>query len=151
MGARDVSVTVIFDQKGSEVYTVPVAASVQAAVEEMNKRRVGSVVVMDEHGKVAGIFTERDVLVRVVAANRDPSTTPVREVMTADLKLMDVNTTVGEAMELMTEGRARHIPVMDGDRVVGLVSIGDITRWILKLRQSEVDNMKAYLFGEYSG
>ena len=116
----------------------------------MNSHRVGSVMVKDSE-RVVGIFTERDVLTRVVAADRDPNTTSVREVMTEKFKFIMRDTSIEDAMQVMTEKRVRHLPVMDGEELIGLLSIGDMTRWLLKVNEMEAENLRRYVFSDYPG
>ena len=128
--------------KGRNVFVVEPDAPVRRAVRIMNDRGVGSLLVMEPPERApAGIFTERDVLRRVVDAGRDPETTLVADVMTRDLITIHPDTRIGEAMTLMTEHRARHLPVLDAGEVVGMVSIGDVTRWV-SMNQEEL--LKAY-------
>jgi len=150
MSLNEVTVAAILAEKGATVHSVDHQAAVGDAVAEMNRRRVGSILVMRGE-EVVGIFTERDVLTRVVEGGRVASETAVREVMTEDLQRISPQTSVEEAMSVITRNRARHLPVFDGDRLAGLVSIGDILRWLLKLNENEATNLKRYLFGEYPG
>ena len=150
MGLNKVSVTVVLKEKSASVYAIAVDSTVAAAVSEMNRHRVGSIMVKDS-GRVVGIFTERDVLTRVVSAGRDPNSTPVREVMTEQFKFITPETSVEDAMQVMTEKRVRHLPVMDGERLLGLVSIGDITHLLLKANEIEAENLRRYVFNDYPG
>jgi len=143
-------VTAILSEKGNHVYQTSPDSSVADAVHLMNQHHIGSLVVSNQ-GEVVGIFTERDVLVRVVAEGRDPKLTPVKNVMTADLKRITPGTTIAQTMSLMTEKRARHLPVIDNGELVGMISIGDVTRYLMKLNESEIENMKDYVFGSYPG
>ena len=150
MPLNKVSVTILLKEKSTSVYCIAVDSTVDAAVSEMNRQRVGSIVVKDGD-KVAGIFTERDVLTRIVAAGRDPKATAVKEVMTADFLSITKDTSVEDAMQMMTDKRVRHLPVFDGEQLLGLISIGDVTRWLLKVNEMEAENLRNYVFGEYPG
>src|SRR5512143_58132 len=121
----------VLDDKGRAVRTVEPEESVLAAVRTMNEHGIGAMLVM-ENGQTVGIFTERDVLRRVVAAGRDPAGTPVRDVMTKKIVCVSPSTTVEESMAIVTELRCRHLPVLEDGRVHGLVSIGDLTRWVTR-------------------
>jgi CBS domain-containing protein len=121
-----------------EVVTVTLSASVAYAVQTMNEANVGAVLVMDDQ-KMLGIFTERDVLVRVVGAARDPETTQVSEVMTAAVYSVELTSTVDYAMQLMSARRHRHLPVLEKGQVRGMVSMGDVTRWCIRSQQEQVD------------
>ena len=122
-------VSELLEGKGSEVHTVPVTATVHEAVQKMIDARIGSVLVVDGDALV-GIFTERDVLVRVVGANRNPLKTPVSFVMTHDPVSVDSATTVQEVIEQHSGKEFRHLPVVDNGKLVGMVSMRDILRWI---------------------
>jgi CBS domain-containing protein len=138
----------VIDRKGQAVYSVGPLGTVIDAVNVMNDHHVGSVLVM-EGGYPVGIFSERDVLVRVVAAHRDPRQTLVRDVMTTRLHTAAPEDTLLDVMRLMTERRCRHVPVMDGDKLVGLVSIGDITKATQHNLRQEVRELSSYIGGPY--
>lgn len=134
--------------KGEDIYSVAPLASVIDAVNVMNDHHVGSVLVM-EGGSPVGIFSERDVLVRVLAAHRDPRQTLVRDVMTTRLHTASSDDSLLDVMRLMTERRCRHVPVMDGERLLGLVSIGDITKAIQHNLRQEVRDLSTYIGGPF--
>ena len=140
----------VLRRKGSDVYSVGPLATVIDAVNVMNDHHVGSVLVV-ESGYPVGIFSERDVLVRVVAAHRDPRQTLVRDVMTTRLQTVAPDDTLLEVMQLMTERRCRHVPVMVGDSLVGLVSIGDLTKVTQHNLHQEVRELSSYIGGLYLG
>ena len=121
------TIEMVLRDRGSEaLYTVPAAASVSQAVDEMARHEIGAVLVMTEDGLVAGIFSERDLLVRVVREGRDPKATPVSLVMTRDVKFVSPGTTLEAALALMYVQKFRHLLVIDGPRVHGLVSMRDL-------------------------
>lgn len=142
-------ITAILDRKGKNVFFVAPNVSVADAVAEMNRQRVGSVLVL-EAGQLVGIFTERDVLRRVVGAGLDPKRTVVADVMTPGVITISPEATIEETMVLFTEKRCRHLPVVDGGRLVGTISIGDVTRWISDANQAEAEHLKNYITGGYS-
>jgi IMP dehydrogenase len=123
---------VLAQKASSELVTVDASATVAEAVAVMTQRRVGAVVIKNEDGLADGIFTERDVLVRVVHAERDPKTTPISMVMTRDVRFVTPGTTVEAALSLMHVNRHRHLLVIDGARLYGLVSIGDLVRLLIE-------------------
>jgi CBS domain-containing protein len=135
-------------QKGKDIHSVGPLATVIDAVNVMNDHHVGSVLVI-EGGYPVGIFSERDVLVRVVAAHRDPRQTLVRDVMTTRLHTATPDDTLLEVMRLMTERRCRHVPVMEGELLVGLVSIGDLTKATQHNLRQEVRELSNYIGGPY--
>jgi CBS domain-containing protein len=127
MSPQQTTIEHVLRDRGSDaLYTIPAAASVAQAVEEMAQREIGAVLVMTEDGLVAGIFSERDLLVRVVREGRDPKATPVSLVMTRDVKFVSPGTTLEAALALMYVQRFRHLLVIDGPRVHGLVSMRDL-------------------------
>ena len=111
--------------------TVPAGALVRDAVETLVEERLGAVLIENEDGLIDGIFTERDLMTRVVHARRDPDTTPISLVMTRDVRFVSPGTTVEAALALMHVNRFRHLIVMEGPRVLGLVSSGDMVGEIL--------------------
>jgi CBS domain-containing protein len=122
-------VSALLDSREFQVHTVPLDATVFDGVQKMVEARIGSVLVVDGDTLV-GIFTERDVLVRVVGAHRDPEKTPISHVMTQDPVSIDSATTVEEVLDLHGGKEFRHLPVVDNGRLVGMVSFRDILRWI---------------------
>jgi CBS domain-containing protein len=142
------SISVLLERKGSAVFSVPPTVTAAEAVQEMNRRKVGSVLIM-EGDRLLGIFTERDVLSRVVAADLDPKKHAVAEVMTSDVLTISRQATVEEVMTLFGQRGCRHLPVVDAGRVVGLVSIGDISRWVADVSRHEAEQLKQYIAGGY--
>jgi CBS domain-containing protein len=123
---------VVRTKASDELISVPASATVAEAVSVMTARHVGAVLIKTEDGLVGGIFTERDVLVRVVNAGRDPKTTPISLVMTRDVRFVTPGTTIEAALSLMHLNRHRHLLVIDGPRVFGLISIGDMVRRMIE-------------------
>jgi CBS domain-containing protein len=123
---------VVRNKVSDELVTVEASASVADAVAVMAERRIGAVLIMTEDSLVGGIFTERDLLVRVVYAGRDPNATPISLVMTRDVRFVSPGTTVEAALSLMHVNRHRHLLVIDGPKVYGLVSIGDLVRQMIE-------------------
>ncbi|HEY4669584.1 MAG TPA: CBS domain-containing protein [Tepidiformaceae bacterium] len=138
----------VLADKGRQIYGIAPTATVREAVRLMNDNGVGALLVLiDDHP--AGIFTERDVLRRVVDGGKDPRSIRVAEVMTTDLITVDPSTTVEQAMALMTKHRCRHLPVMEAGKVVGLISIGDLTRWVSIKQEGELRKLVDYITGRY--
>jgi CBS domain-containing protein len=123
---------VVANKASDRMVTVDAGATVADAVATMAGERVGAILVKNEDGLIEGIFTERDLLVRVVHAGRDPGTTPISMVMTRDVRFVSPGTTVEAALSLMHVNRHRHLMVVDGPKVYGLVSIGDLVRQIIE-------------------
>jgi CBS domain-containing protein len=144
----DTRIRDVLRKKGEEVHSVGPLATVIDAVNTMNDHHVGSVLVCED-GHPVGIFSERDVLVRVVATHRDPRETLVRDVMTTRLHTASPDDTLLEVMRLMTDRRCRHVPVMENDRLIGLVSIGDLTKATQHNLRQEVRQLSSYIGGPY--
>lgn len=137
----------VLARKGSAgaVHSVPPGALVLEAARLMNERGIGSVLVMDgDH--LVGIFTERDVLRRVVASGRDPLTTAVREVMTTELLTCSSDTPLEECAATMSGRRIRHLPVLDDDRVTGVMTSGDLLAWQLDDQASMIRHLNSYVY-----
>ncbi|MEO6006154.1 MAG: CBS domain-containing protein [Opitutus sp.] len=142
-------ISAILERKGPAVHAVPSTYTIGQAVDEMNRHRIGSIVVV-EGNRLAGIFTERDVLRRVVGAGIDPTVIRVADVMTTQLITISPDTTIEETMHIFTEKRCRHLPVITGGDMVGLISIGDISRWIADAHRAEAEHLKNYIAGGFS-
>lgn len=123
-------------------------ATATEAVEEMNRHGVGSVVVMDAD-QIVGIFTERDVLKRVVGCGLDPKTVRMPDVMTPNPVTVGLDITAQATMELFNEKHCRHLPVLAQGRLVGLISIGDISRWMSDVHRTECEHLKNYISGGF--
>ena len=123
---------VVRDRNTDELISVPAAATVSEAVDVMAAREIGAVLAMTEDGLVAGIFSERDLLSRVVQAGRDPKTTPLSLVMTRDVRFVSPGTTIEAALALMHVHRFRHLLVIDGPTVYGLISMRDLVYQMIR-------------------
>jgi CBS domain-containing protein len=141
-------ISAILDRKGRQIYSVPSTVTIAEAVAEMNRNRVGSIMVIDGD-QLVGIFTERDVLRRVVGAGLDPKNSCVRDAMTANAITISCDSTMEETMLLITEKRCRHLPVVENGRVCGMISIGDITRWVAEAHRAEAEHLKNYITGGF--
>lgn len=144
----DTPVSALIERKGRAVHVVPSTVTIAEAVAEMNKRRIGCIVIVDE-GALSGIFTERDVLSRVVGADIDVKTVLIADVMTKNVQTIRPETTVEETMKIFAEKYCRHLPVMDGGQMKGLISIGDISRWVAETSRAEADHLKNYIAGGF--
>jgi CBS domain-containing protein len=137
----------VLAEKGRQVYTIGKGVTVADAVREMNEKGVGALLVVDGRRPV-GIFTERDVLRRVVDSDKDPAMTRVSSVMTRELATIGPDDRVEDVMELMTSRRFRHLPVIEEGELVGMVSIGDLMRWITLNQESQIRQMTEYITGQ---
>jgi CBS domain-containing protein len=130
---------VVRDRTSEELISVAASVSVGEAVALMSRREVGAVLIVTEDGLVGGIFTERDLLTRVVAAGRDPKTTPISLVMTRDVQFVSPGTTVEAALSLMYVQHHRHMLVIDGPKVHGLVSMRDLVHRLISHGQGRFE------------
>jgi CBS domain-containing protein len=138
----------VIEEKGSSVHCIEPTATVHEAVRKMNRERVGALLVT-EHSRPVGIFTERDVLSRIVDPGRPAEGTMVAEVMTRELVTVRPTTSVEDAMSVVTEKRCRHLPVMDGQELLGMVSAGDLTRWMNRGHKVHIQDLVNYITGAY--
>jgi len=136
----------ILCRKGAEVLTIDADQSVLAAAERMNERGIGGLVVV-EGERMVGIVTERDILRRVVAAERDPALTPVREVMTSPVACCRRDTNLAECRAVMTNQRIRHLPVIDERGLCGIVTIGDLMAHEVSEQEATIEHLHGYIFG----
>ena len=144
------SLNKVLEQKGRHVYVTSPRQMIIDAIKTMQDKKVGGLLVVDD-GKPVGIFTERDVMTRVVACECNPTTTPVSDVMTSNIVAVGPDTTVQQAMAIVTNKRVRHLPVMNGDEVLGVVSSGDLTHWLVKSQGYEIESLVRYITGQYPG
>ena len=141
------TVAAILKHKGDRVITVDPTLPIARVIDGLVEHRIGAVLVIDRAGQLLGIVSERDI-VRCLAANGAGTLEMTAgQLMTRDLQLAHRDTTVAEAMAMMTIGRFRHLPVIEGDTLVGLVSIGDVVKARIMEQEYEVDSLKAYVAG----
>lgn len=141
------TVAAILKHKGHEVAHVRPTATIAEVVQQVAVRGIGALLVLDEGGALVGIISERDV-VRSMAANGAPTLDmTVDQLMTRNVRTASIEMTVQEAMEAMTTGRFRHLPVLDHGKLCGVVSIGDLLKTRVQEQEQEVDSLKAYVAG----
>jgi CBS domain-containing protein len=128
-----------------EAYFVRDTATAFDAAEYMASRNIGAVCVLDAEDKLVGIFSERDLLKRVIVARRDPSEVPIREVMSEPRAVIECNDTPHSALERMEQVGSRHLPVMDGERFVGMLSMRDIMRVEISEQGAELQLLHEYI------
>jgi CBS domain-containing protein len=131
----------LLDEKGSDVWAIDPDDSVFNAVTEMSLKDVGGLLVM-EGEKIVGIITERDYARNVILKGKKSPETPVRDIMTGNVTCATPEQTISECLEIMTEKRVRHLPVVDNDRLVGMVSIGDLVKRIISDQKTTIEELQ---------
>jgi CBS domain-containing protein len=140
----------VLKKKGSTVITVEGNEPIQSALELMTRHNIGGVIITNE-GAICGIFTERDYLRKVALTGIDPRTHQALDMSSCNLVAVDRSFTVREAMAIMTEQRCRHLPVMEGGRLVGIVSIGDLVKQASEDQETHIRYLTDYVSGKYPG
>jgi CBS domain-containing protein len=140
----------VLQTKGRNLYVVSPHDTVLSAVEAMCSARIGALLVMDDD-VLCGVFSERDLMTRVVLAQRSPSATMVRDVMTREVICIAHDASMADVMRIVTDRRVRHLPVVDRGRIIGVISIGDLIRWALEEKDLEIDHLQDYVTGRYPG
>ena len=130
--------------KKPAIYSTAPQATVYEALKVMADKNVGALVVLEEE-KLVGIFSERDYARKVVLLGRASKDTPVRDIMTSKVVCVEPERTAGECMALMTEKRFRHLPVMEGGKLVGVISIGDVVRAVVEEQQFTIKQLESYI------
>jgi len=135
-------------QKGRDIVTVSPQASVYEAIQLMDQKNIGSLLVLNAHGKIAGIFAERDCFRKVILQDKSPRDVLVKNAMTKKVVYASPENTVDECMALMTQKRIRHLPVIDaGEKVVGIISIGDLVKFMASEQDALIRNLEKYIEG----
>ncbi len=140
------TVSRVLQAKGDQIFSVGPDASVFDALEEMSKRDVGALIVMKD-GNVVGIFSERDYARKIILAGKASRDTAVSEIMTSRVVCARPDLTLEECLALMTDKRIRHLPVMHGDDLVGVVSIGDLVKGIIDDQRFLISQLESYVSG----
>src|SRR5689334_7605466 len=141
------TVAAILKHKGHQVTTIEPTATVAHIVAVLTELRIGSVLVTDRAKRLLGIVSERDIMRSIAANGAQTLEMSAGQVMTLTLQVVHPETTVVEAMTMMTIGRSRHLPVIDHEALVGLISIGDVVKACLMDQDSELDSLKSYVAG----
>ena len=137
-------VSELLSDKGRKVYAIHPRAMVIDAIREMDQRKVGALVVLEE-GELVGVISERDYARRVILKGRRSDKTRVHEIMTDELVTVELGASIDECMQLMTECRVRHLPVLDEGDLVGVISIGDLVRVIMQRQKTTIAHLKDYI------
>lgn len=144
------SINAVLNQKGRQVWSVPPTATVYDAIQMMAEKNVGALPVL-ESGQVLGMISERDYTRKVILQGKSSKQTPVKEIMSSNVYTVSPTTTVLEAMRIMTEHHIRHLPVIDDNRMVGLVSIGNLVNWVISAQHAAIGHLEDFIRGAYPG
>jgi len=134
----------LLDRKGRELFSIAPGAAVLEAVRMMAERHVGALLVL-QGDELSGIVSERDYARKVILLGRSSADTPVRDIMSTPVLTVQPEATVEKCMQLMTEHRVRHLPVVEGRRVVGMVSIGDLVKAVIADQQQQIEHLESYI------
>jgi len=134
--------------KGKDVYWISASASIKEALVLMAEKDVGALPVLDGK-KLSGIFSERDFARLLAKEGAFPMDTPIQDIMTKKLFIVTPTTRIEECMQLMTEKHIRHLPVLEGDQMVGLISIGDVVKAIISSQKDFIDQLEGYISGRW--
>ena len=140
------SVRQLLEAKTSDIHSIGPHAAVIDAIRLMAEKRIGAVLVVED-GRLVGILSERDYARKIVLQGRSSVDTPVSAIMTSELITVGLGDTADHCMQVVTEQRIRHLPVMRGDELVGVVSIGDLVKAVIEDQQVEIDQLQGYIVG----
>jgi CBS domain-containing protein len=146
----DEPIRTLLRSKSRNVWTTTPEASVFSAIQLMSEKQVGCLVVLSG-GYLAGIISERDYARKVILKGRNSNETRVREIMSTPALYITPDQTIDEAMRVMTQRRVRHLPILEGDTVTGVLSIGDVVNWIVTSQQQTIRHLQSYIAGQYPG
>ena len=137
--------------KGNKVETITASETILEGIRRMNEKHIGCLAVVTQAGKLSGILSERDVLWKVIAEAKSPKTHLVKDAMTPlkQMKTVTPSQTVEECMELISGRRHRHLPVLEGDKLVGMISIGDVVKFLLDAQQATIQSLEKYITGTF--
>lgn len=142
------TIDALLNQKSPLLWSVSPNSTVFDAIRLMSDKNIGALLVMDGR-QLVGMFSERDYTRKVILRGKSSKTTAVREIISSPVISVEPHSTLEECMRLMTDHRIRHLPVLEGERVVGIVSIGDLVNWIISAQDMTISQMEDYICGKY--
>ncbi|MFO1484651.1 MAG: CBS domain-containing protein [Verrucomicrobiaceae bacterium] len=140
----------LLEHKGRDLWTIAPDVTVFEAIKLMSEKNVGALPVVDG-GRLIGIISERDYMSKVAIKGKSSKETPVRDIMTQNVVTVSPDQSVSECMSIITQQRVRHLPVVENATLVGVVSIGDLVRWIIATQKMTIEQLEKYIAGGYPG
>ena len=139
----------ILKDKGFAIISVSAAETLAAAAQTLDAKRIGAVVALDDDGSIVGVLSERDIVRHVARQGASALNLNVGDAMTRDVITVESSSKIDDALQLMTDRRIRHLPVLTGGKLAGVISIGDLVKWKIAETEAEAEAMKSYLSAQY--
>lgn len=137
-------INLILEKKGRQVYSVTSQTSVFDALQVMLEKNISALLIMEKE-ELLGIFTERDYARKLILQGKSSKETPISEIMTPDLLTLSINSTIDQCMEIMTDKKIRHLPVLENNYVIGMISIGDVVKFIIEDQKQTIQQLESYI------
>lgn len=140
------TISEILDHKGHQIWSIAPSATVFDAIQMMSDKNIGALLVIEAE-RLLGVLTERDYTRKIALKGKSSKQTAVREILSGEIVSASPENTVEDCMRLMTEHRVRHLPVLDGHRIAGIISIGDLVNWIISAQSNTIHQLQTYIAG----
>ncbi len=137
-------VNLILEKKGRQVFSVTAQTSVFDALHVMLEKNISALLIMEKE-ELLGIFTERDYARKLILQGKSSKETPISEIMTPDLLTLSINSTIDQCMEIMTDKKIRHLPVLENNYVIGMISIGDVVKFVIEDQKQTIQHLESYI------